>query len=74
MRLFSWQEPLLPRPFSLPNELWQLPQASLVWRVKSSGQGRWRLLAFEAHFATMTKGVVADYRFVGELRSLPVDL
>jgi hypothetical protein len=31
-------------------------------------------LAFEVHLAKERKGVVADYRFAGELRSLPVDL
>ena len=30
--------------------------------------------AFEVHLAKERKGVVADYRFAGELRSLPVDL
>jgi hypothetical protein len=31
-------------------------------------------LAFEGHLAKERKAVVADYRFAGELRSLPVDL
>jgi hypothetical protein len=31
-------------------------------------------LAFEVHLLKERKGVVADYRFAGELRSLLVDL
>jgi len=31
-------------------------------------------LALEALLAKERKGVVADYRFAGELKSLPVDL
>jgi len=59
---------------SLPNELWPLPQALLVWRARRSVRGPSERLAFELYLAKERKGVVADYRFGGELRSLPVDL
>jgi hypothetical protein len=52
----------------------------LAWRARRSvRRRRWELLlllllAFEVHLAKERKGVVADYRFAGELRSLPVVL
>jgi hypothetical protein len=70
--------PLLPRFASLPNELWRLPQALLVWQARSSVRGLWDglwdRLAFEVDLAKERKGVVAGYRFAGELKSLLVDL
>jgi len=35
---------------------------------------RWEPLAFEVPLAKERKGVVVDYRFAGELKSLPVVL
>jgi len=47
----------------------------LVWQARSSVRGLWEWLAFEeGRLAKERKGVVAGYRFAGELRSLPVDL
>jgi len=62
----------LSRPFFLPNELSQLPQASLASRAKSSGHPR-ELLASEGRLPKVRKDVFPDYRFVGELRSLLVE-
>jgi hypothetical protein len=46
-----------------------------LWQAKRSVQGRWDLLlAFEVPLVKERKGVVVDYRFAGELISLPVDL
>jgi hypothetical protein len=57
-----------------------------LWQARSSVRRLWERLAlevhlafevhlvFEVHLAKERKGVVADYRFAGELRSLPVDL
>jgi hypothetical protein len=65
---------LLQYVVSLPNELGRPPQASLLWQARRSVRERWDAFAFEMHLAKERKGVVADYRFAGELRSLPVDL
>jgi len=49
----------------------------LLWQARRNVQERWRwdlLLAFEVPLAKERKGVVVDYRFAGELISLPVDL
>jgi hypothetical protein len=51
-----------------------------LWQARRIVRPRWEpldsldSLAFEVHLAKERKGVVADYRFAGELRSLPVDL
>jgi hypothetical protein len=70
----------------LPTELGRPPKASLLWQARRNVRARWErlafavrlafevYLAFEVHLAKERKGVVADYRFAGELRSLPVDL
>jgi len=62
----------------LPNELWRLPQALLLWQARSSVRGLWgglwERLAFEVYLAKERKGVAAGYRFAGELRSHLVDL
>jgi hypothetical protein len=61
----------------LPNVLVLPPKASLLWQARKIAPSQWKTrepLAFEVPLAKERKGVVADYRFVGELRSLPVDL
>jgi hypothetical protein len=51
-----------------------------LWQARRIVRPRWERLAFEVHLAFEVylakerKGVVADYRFAGELRSLPVVL
>jgi hypothetical protein len=46
-----------------------------LWQARRSVRGQWDLLlAFEVPLAKERKGVVVDYRFAGELRSLPVVL
>ncbi len=62
---------------SLPNEHGPPPQASLLWQARRIAHWQWKApdrLAFEVPLAKERKGVVADYRFAGELKSLPVDL
>jgi hypothetical protein len=62
---------------SLPNELGPPPQASLLWQARRTVHWRWspsKPLAFEVPLAKERKGVVADYRFAGELKPLLVDL
>jgi hypothetical protein len=45
-----------------------------VWQARNSERELKEWLAFEVHLAKERKGVVAGYRFAGELRSLLVDL
>jgi hypothetical protein len=45
-----------------------------LWQARRSVLGRRERLAFEVPLVKERKGVVEDYRFAGELRSLPVDL
>jgi hypothetical protein len=58
--------------FLSPNELWQLLQAWLAFRAKSSGRLR-ELLASKGRLPEVRKDVFQGYRFVGELRSLLVE-
>jgi hypothetical protein len=61
----------------LPNELGPPLKASLLWQARRIAHSQWKPrepLAFEVPLAKERKGVVADYRFAGELKSLPVDL
>jgi hypothetical protein len=58
--------------FFLPNELWQLPKASLASRAKNSGHP-WELLASKGRLPELRKDVFPGYRFVGELKSLLVE-
>jgi len=67
--------------FVLPNELWRQTQASLESWAKSNGQLLSALLLLmmvmmssQVHLPELKKGVFRDYRFVGELRSLPLGL
>jgi len=66
--------------FVLPNELWRQTQASLESWAKSNGQLLSALLLMmvmmssQVHLPELKKGVFRDYRFVGELRSLPLGL
>jgi hypothetical protein len=66
--------------FVLPNELWRRRQASLESRAKNNAQLRGALflllvvLSSQVHLPELKKGVFRDYRFVGELRSLPLGL
>ncbi|PYJ63123.1 MAG: hypothetical protein DME20_03135 [Verrucomicrobia bacterium] len=61
----------------MPNALWRQPQASLESRAKSNGrpQGVGVLSSSQVHLlAELRKGVFPDYQFVGELKSLLLEL
>jgi hypothetical protein len=52
-----------------------------LWQARRSVRRRWEfllllllLLAFEVPLVKERQGGVVDYRFAGELKSLPVDL
>jgi hypothetical protein len=48
-----------------------------LWQARRIAHSQWKPrepLAFEVPLAKERKGVVADYRFAGELKSLLVDL
>jgi hypothetical protein len=62
---------------SLPNELGPPPRASLLWQARRIAHWQEKPpdpLVFGVSLAKERKGVVADYRFAGELKSLPVGL
>jgi hypothetical protein len=52
--------------------VWQARRSVLV--LRRLRELRDLLLAFEVPLVKERKGVVVDYRFAGELKSLPVDL
>jgi hypothetical protein len=68
------QESLEPRSLVLPNELWRQPQASPESKAKNNGRS-WGALSSEAYLLSeLRKGVFPDYQFVGELKSLLLEL
>jgi hypothetical protein len=59
----------------LPNELWRQPQASPESQAKNNGHPPGASSSSEAHvLQELRKGVFPEYQFVGELKSLLLEL
>jgi hypothetical protein len=59
----------------LPNELWRQPKASPESKAKNNGQPPGASSSSEAHvLPELRKGVFPEYQFVGELKSLLLEL
>jgi hypothetical protein len=61
----------------LPNELWRQPQASPELKAQNNGRppGASSSSSSEAHvLPELRKGVFPEYQFVGELKSLLLEL